>query len=61
MVRGRALGFDRDAINHYLGNPYELQAPDELCLYGQVLARGNWDVPSMTEKLLWSGCTFKYN
>ncbi|MCI43952.1 hypothetical protein A2U01_0065191, partial [Trifolium medium] len=36
MVRGRALGFDRDAINEYLGNPYELQDEDELCPYGRV-------------------------
>ncbi|MCI29801.1 hypothetical protein A2U01_0051010, partial [Trifolium medium] len=61
MVRGRALGFDRDVINEYLGNPYELQGDDGLCHYGRVLARGNWNVQAMTEKLLMPGCTFKFN
>ncbi|MCI24195.1 hypothetical protein A2U01_0045378, partial [Trifolium medium] len=52
MVRGRALGFDRDAINEYLGNPYQLEGDDGLCPYGRELARGNWNVQAMTEKLL---------
>ncbi|MCI23497.1 hypothetical protein A2U01_0044677, partial [Trifolium medium] len=61
MVRGRALGFDRDAINEYLGNPYQLQGDDGLCPYGHVLAKGNWNVQAMTEKLLILGCTFRCN
>ncbi|MCI96521.1 hypothetical protein A2U01_0117821, partial [Trifolium medium] len=55
MIRGRPLSLDRDAINDYLGNPYELEDDDGLCPYGRLLARGNWNVQTMTEKLLMPG------
>jgi hypothetical protein len=29
-VRGRTIPFDRDAINKYLGNPFQIAYPDEL-------------------------------
>ncbi|MCI45672.1 hypothetical protein A2U01_0066911, partial [Trifolium medium] len=55
MIRGRPLSFDREAINEYLGNPYEPKGDDGLCPYGRLLARGNWNVETITEKLLMLG------
>ena len=31
MTRGRVINFDRQGINEYLGKPYKLKTPDELC------------------------------
>jgi hypothetical protein len=46
-VRGKTIGFDRDAINTYLGNPYtfpDLEDDEEkLCPYQRRAAKGDWD------------------
>ncbi|GAU41288.1 hypothetical protein TSUD_349280 [Trifolium subterraneum] len=54
-VRGLHIRFDRDAINDFLGKPYTRDGEDDLCDYAATLARGNWDVPGMTELLLLPG------
>ncbi|MCI46718.1 hypothetical protein A2U01_0067959 [Trifolium medium] len=61
MVHGRTISFNRNAINDYLGNPYELEADDQLCPYSIQLAKGNWDIQAMTGALLIPGRTFKFN
>ncbi|GAU47732.1 hypothetical protein TSUD_386910 [Trifolium subterraneum] len=59
-VRGRHIRFDRDAINDFLGKPYTRDGEDDLCDYAATLARGNWDVPGMTELLLLPGRNLIY-
>ncbi|MCI40008.1 hypothetical protein A2U01_0061240, partial [Trifolium medium] len=52
MVRGREIRFDREAINAYLQTPFQFQGNDRLCAFQKHLARGNWDIPLMTNTLL---------
>ncbi|GAU34191.1 hypothetical protein TSUD_162920 [Trifolium subterraneum] len=59
-VRGRHIRFDRDAINDFLGKPYTRDGEDDICDYAATLARGNWDVPGMTELLLLPGRNLIY-
>ncbi|GAU37821.1 hypothetical protein TSUD_276390 [Trifolium subterraneum] len=58
-VRNRHIRFDRDAINEFLGKPYKRDSEDDLCDYASTLARGNWDIPGITELLLLPGCNIK--
>ncbi|GAU51460.1 hypothetical protein TSUD_413570 [Trifolium subterraneum] len=60
MVRNRHIRFDRDAINDFLGKPYNRADEDDLCDYAATLARGNWDVPGMTKLLLLPGRNIIY-
>jgi hypothetical protein len=59
-VRGKTICFDRDAINQYLGQPSNLPS-DELCAYSKHVARGNWDVPALTQTVLREGRNIEYN
>ncbi|GAU10447.1 hypothetical protein TSUD_419210, partial [Trifolium subterraneum] len=59
-VRGRHIRFDRDAINNFLGKPYTRDGEDDISDYAATLARGNWDVPGMTELLLLPGRNLVY-
>ncbi|GAU27364.1 hypothetical protein TSUD_55170 [Trifolium subterraneum] len=60
MVRNRHIRFDRNAINDFLGKPYNRASEDDLCDYATTMARGNWDVPEMTELLLLQDCNIIY-
>ncbi|MCI31316.1 hypothetical protein A2U01_0052528, partial [Trifolium medium] len=52
MVRGREIRFDREAINAYLRTPFQFQGNEQRCAFQKHLARGNWDIPLMTNTLL---------
>jgi hypothetical protein len=41
-VRGHQIRYDRDAINTFLGDPFE-SIPNKLDAFGKQVARGNWD------------------
>ncbi|GAU26557.1 hypothetical protein TSUD_266710 [Trifolium subterraneum] len=59
-VRNRHIRFDRDAINEFLGKPYNRDNEDDICDYAANLARDNWDAPGITELLLLPGCNLIY-
>jgi hypothetical protein len=55
MVRGRVITFDREGINDYLGKPYKLKTPDELCPFHIQQNKGDWDHSAIQETILQPG------
>jgi len=61
FVCGRDISFTRDAINQYLGNPYPLDDPNELCEYHEHLARGNFNHDEIERTILKAGRQYDVN
>src|ERR1051325_1803709 len=60
IVRGRLVSFSRTAINNFLGINWT--APeDQLDVYHEHLARGNWDFNMLRSKLCLSGHSYELN
>src|ERR1043165_765442 len=60
VVRGKVVSFSRTAINSYLGINWT--APeDQLDVYHEHLARGNWDFDMLRSKLCLSGHSYELN
>src|ERR1051325_9945296 len=60
VVRGKLVSFSRTAINNYLGINWT--APeDQLDIYHEHLARGNWDHAMLRRKLCLSGHSYELN
>jgi len=57
-VRGREIFFDRDAIIEYLGNPYELANPSELCDYHEIIAHERYNIPVLEQTIMKPGYFF---
>lgn len=51
FVRGRTIRFDREAINTYLGNPYELDHPDDLDDFHDKQNLGHFILPGPHEEI----------
>ncbi|KAK2395558.1 hypothetical protein QL285_057284 [Trifolium repens] len=58
FVRGRQFSFDREAINTYLGNPFPIRHPDDLCTFHRKQAQGNWDHDLLQRTILKEGRTY---
>lgn len=59
-VRGVTIRFDRDTINEYLGNPFDLPPGEDptipvLCEYGEKAATGNWPHDRIKREILLPG------
>lgn len=64
FVRGKAIHFDRDAINTYLGNPLTLPPPEDptvptLCEYGRKEEDKEWDHEEIVRDILLPGRRYK--
>jgi hypothetical protein len=60
VVRGKLVSFSRTSINSYLGINWT--APeDQLDVYHEHLARGNWDFDMLRRKLCLSGHSYELN
>ena len=61
FVRGRVIRFDRDAINHYLGNPFPLQHGDMDDFHAKQ-NMGHFTLPELHEEIkrfvLLEGCNY---
>lgn len=55
FIRGRVINFDRQSINDYLGKPYTLRRPDDLCPFHLQQNRGNWDHKQIQETIMKPG------
>ncbi|KEH27961.1 hypothetical protein MTR_5g454250 [Medicago truncatula] len=51
FVRGRTIRFDREAINTYLGNPFELNHPDDIDDFHDKQNRGHFILPVPHEEI----------
>ncbi|GAU30940.1 hypothetical protein TSUD_143880 [Trifolium subterraneum] len=60
MVRGKEVHFDRNTINEYLGNPFNMPRNQELFAFKEQLNRGNWNIPAMVTALLRINGGFDY-
>jgi len=62
FVRGRVIKFDREAINRYLGNPFQLHYPDDLDDYHAKHNMGHFTLPEPHEEIkqfiLIEGCNY---
>ncbi|RHN45058.1 hypothetical protein MtrunA17_Chr7g0226131 [Medicago truncatula] len=59
MIRGRVINFDRRDINDYVGKPYKLNYPDELCPFHLQQNKGNWDHQVIQETILKPGTGYE--
>jgi len=59
MIRGRVINFDRQGINDYLGKPYKLKHPDDLCPFHIQQNKGILDHKVIQETILKSGTTYE--
>lgn len=50
-MRGRAILFDREAINKYLGNPFSLRHEDDLDTFHDNQNKGAFDIEPMKEEI----------
>ncbi|KAL5061618.1 hypothetical protein RYX36_023355 [Vicia faba] len=59
-VRGKEISFSINSISEYLGNPLPV-ADDELCKYHKRLARGNWNIEHVKDKLMLTRQCYEVN
>ena len=59
MIRGRVINFDRQGINDYLGKPYKLNHPDDLCPFHIRQNKGNWDHREIQATILKPGTGYE--
>jgi hypothetical protein len=63
FVRGTTVRFDRDTINTYLGNPLELDPPEDptvptLCAYGEMERDKDYSFRQIARDILLPGKTY---
>jgi hypothetical protein len=66
FVRGKEIPFDRDSLNAFLNNAFDLEpSPDPtvptLCAYGKRNAKGNWKFEQIERDIMLKGRYFVRN